>query len=77
MAAKLGRRVAMVGKVGTDSFGTSTIENFRAIGVSTDTLLRTSDASTGVAPISVDRDGHNSIVIIPGANNCLTATEVR
>ena len=39
MAAKLGAATAMVGKLGTDSFGTDTVENFKQLGVNVDYLL--------------------------------------
>ena len=40
-------------------------------------VLRTSESTTGVAPIMVADDGMNSIVIIPGANMLLTPNEVQ
>ena len=40
-------------------------------------VLRTSESTTGVAPIMVADDGMNSIVIIPGANMLLTPDEVQ
>ena len=39
--------------------------------------MRTSESTTGVAPIMVADDGMNSIVIIPGANMLLTPDEVQ
>lgn len=42
-----GAVTAMVGKVGTDGFGTQTFENFKNLGVDTTYLLSTNDAPTG------------------------------
>ena len=53
MAAKLGAKTAMVGKVGEDIFGKDTVENFKSVGVDTTFLFSTSDAATGCAPITV------------------------
>jgi len=77
MAARLGARVGMITKVGDDVFGKMTIENFAKEGISTDTVFIQKNQSSGVAPIFVDRDGSNMIVIIPGANLDLTPQEVQ
>ena len=77
-AAKLGGACHMVTKLGADSFGRDTLENFRAHGVGVKHVL-SSDAGgapTGVAPISVDANGDNSIVVVMGANGELTEAEV-
>lgn len=76
MAAKLGSQVAMVAKLGTDVFGDGTFENFQRQHVGTRHVHRTSDAFSGVAPIAVDDEGRNSIVIVAGANDHLTEEEV-
>ncbi|KJE90554.1 ribokinase [Capsaspora owczarzaki ATCC 30864] len=76
MAGKLGAKVAMITKVGEDAYGTATLENYKKVGVNTDFVFKTSEASTGVAPITVDAKGNNSIIIIPGANALITPEEV-
>ena len=76
MAAKLGARVAMVTKVGRDVFGEGTLTNFREWGVDTEHVLITDEAFSGVAPIAVDPDGNNSIIIVTGANDLLSEDEV-
>lgn len=75
-AALLGVPTAMVGKVGADGLGASTIENFAKFGVDAEHVHRTPDAPSGVAPITVNADGGNCIVIVAGANLLLTAAEV-
>jgi len=37
----------MITKLGTDSFGSETIENFRAQGINTEHILTTSEDSSG------------------------------
>ncbi len=76
MAAKLGGAVTMVTKLGRDSFGENTIKNFKSWGVDTQHVHFTDQAFSGVAPIAVDAEGHNSIIIVTGANDLLTGAEV-
>jgi ribokinase len=76
MAAKLGGDVAMVTKLGQDIFGENTLKNFQSWGIDTRHVLFTDQAFSGVAPIAVDPDGHNAIVIVTGANDLLTPQEI-
>jgi len=76
MAAKLGSKVVMVSKVGDESFGAGTLENFRKNGVSTSFVYKSKEEFSGVAPIFVTPKGENSIVIVSGSNNKLTAMEI-
>ncbi len=76
MAAKLGSKVVMVSKVGDESFGAGTLENFKKNGVSIDFVYKSKEEFSGVAPIFVTPKGENSIVIVSGSNNKLTAMEI-
>ena len=76
MAAKLGTNVVMVTKVGEDVFGGGTKDNLAKFGIDTKHVLSTKDAFSGVAPIQVVPEGQNEIVIVSGANNALTNTEI-
>jgi ribokinase len=76
MAAKLGAAVTMISKVGRDVFGENTLKNFHDFGVDTRHVHVTSDDFSGVAPIAVDPDGRNSIIIVTGANDLLTIDEI-
>ena len=76
MAAKLGAEVAMVTKLGRDIFGENTLKNFSSFGIDTRHVLFTEKAFSGVAPIAVDEEGHNSIIIVTGANDLLTEEEI-
>jgi ribokinase len=76
MAAKLGGQVTMVTKLGQDIFGENTRKNFQAWGVNTDYVYFTDQAFSGVAPIAVDPEGHNAIIIVTGANDLLTPEEI-
>lgn len=72
MAARLGAQVAMVACVGDDAFGQQTLDNLVAMGVDV-AHVRQVPGSSGIAPIWVEADGSNRIVIVPGANAALTA----
>jgi ribokinase len=76
MAAKLGGDVTMVVKLGQDIFGENTHKNFESWGIDTQHVLFTDQAFSGVAPIAVDPDGHNALIIVTGANDLLTPQEV-
>jgi len=76
MAAKLGGDVAMVTKLGRDPFGENTFKNFESWRIDTHHVLFTDQAFSGVAPIAVDPDGHNAIIIVTGANDLLTEEEI-
>ncbi|MGF1449951.1 MAG: ribokinase [Opitutales bacterium] len=76
MAAKLGAEVAMISKLGQDSFGEDTLRNFKALGVDTAHVHQSAEAASGVAPIAVDADGRNAIIIVTGANDLLTDDEI-
>ena len=67
MARLLGADVSMVCCVGTDGYGTETLQNFADRGIDTAWARRAPGAS-GVAPIWVEASGQNRIIILPGAN---------
>jgi ribokinase len=72
-AARLGGRVSMVGAIGDDAHGRSLSESLHGAGVDVDAVERHASAPTGMALISLDASGENQIVVVPGANACLTA----
>jgi ribokinase len=70
-AAKLGHPVAIVGNVGSDTFGTPLRAGLKDAGVDT-TYLSTVEGPSGVALITIGSSGENNIVVVPGANGHLT-----
>ncbi|MFP4635815.1 MAG: ribokinase [Nitriliruptoraceae bacterium] len=71
MAARLGSTVSLVTMLGTDVFGDGTLDNLAEQGVDTTHVHRTDAAFSGVAPIAVQPDGANAIIIVTGANDHL------
>ena len=75
-AARLGGKVLMMTRVGDDMFADNTIANLQQSGVDTRFVEKVPGVSSGVAPIMVDRDSHNRILIIPGANRHLLPADI-
>ncbi|GAA0225100.1 ribokinase [Saccharothrix mutabilis subsp. mutabilis] len=74
-AGRLGCDVALVGAVGADQYGSLLRESLVSAGVRVESV-RTSDRPTGIAYITVTPDGENSIVVAPGANSDVSASDV-
>ena len=77
MAARLcGAEVFMVARVGSDLFGPATIENFRKQGIDPTHVKQVEGLSSGVAPIFVEPNGQNRILVVKGANDALKPADV-
>ena len=70
-AARMGGLVKMIGCVGKDAFGASLLENLTANNVDITSVGEDSNSSTGTALITVDDEGRNTIIVVPGANHAL------
>jgi ribokinase len=75
-AARVGMEVTFVGKIGTDAHGQVLRQSLEGEGIFTEHLLSDPDEQTGFASISVESDGQNRIVVFPGANMAIQATDV-
>ena len=75
-AAKLGASVVMVTAVGDDMFADATIRNLEALGIDTSHVRRVKGKPSGVAPIMVEPNGENSILIVKGANADLSPADI-
>src|SRR5699024_10436147 len=69
-AARAGGAVRFVGAVGSDSFADALAGTLTDAEVSTERLRRAPGPS-GIAVISVDADGENTIIVVPGANGAV------
>ena len=77
VAARLcGADVFMVARVGSDLFGPATIENFKKIGIDTSHVKQVEGLSSGVAPIFVEPNGQNRILVVKGANDAVKPADV-
>ena len=75
-AARLGASVGFLSKVGDDQFAQTQLSSLQSFGVDTGWVSAVSDISSGVAQITVDADGNNRILIIPGANKHLAPADI-
>jgi ribokinase len=75
-AARQDAAVAMVGRVGNDSFGPELINNLKQNNVDASQVQIDSQAATGTATIIVDANGQNSIVLSPGGNGRVSPADV-
>lgn len=75
--ARLGGNVAFIGKIGDDIFGKQSFQLFDEEGVDTSGILSDRQSPSGIALITVDEQGENSIVVAPGANARLQPADVK
>jgi ribokinase len=75
-ARHCGADVVMVAKVGDDLFGEATLKNFKSLGIDTTYVGIAPGVSSGVAPIFVEPNGQNRIIVVKGANDKLTPADV-
>jgi ribokinase len=71
-----GADVFMVARVGSDLFGPATIENFKRLGIDATHVKQIEGVSSGVAPIFVEPNGQNRILVVKGANDLLKPADV-
>ena len=70
-AARLGAKVTMIGRVGSDDFGKDLLGNLESELIDTDMITKDENTGTGVALITVESESENTIVVSSGANmNC-------
>lgn len=74
--ARLGANVTMIGCIGDDEMGRQLVNNLKKERVNTDYIEVIQNVSSGIASITV-QEGDNSIIVVPGANHCLTPHIIR
>lgn len=74
--ARLGASVKMIGKVGQDGFGSSLLSTLKVDGVDTIAIESVAGQSTGVALITLQDSGENSIIVVPGANGEVRPSDI-
>lgn len=75
-AARAGSEVAFVGRIGSDTYGEELRANLVRVGVDVGNLCIDDTNPTGLAMITVDDHGENSIVVVPGANGQISTDDV-
>jgi ribokinase len=75
-ASRLNGKVTFVTKRGNDLFGNQAIGLLMREGIDTQYVLKDNNLPSGVALITVDAKGENTIVVAPGSNGNLQAEEI-
>lgn len=73
---KLGGKISMLGRVGSDDFGRRMRENLAQVGCDVSGIEIINGSQSGIALIFVADDGHNTIIIVPGANDRLSPEDI-
>ena len=76
-ASRLGADVTFVAKVGNDSFGKVAVQGFEKVGIHTQYIFTDKSLPSGVASITLNEQGQNSIIVAPGANNALSKEHIQ
>ena len=75
-AKKLGMDVGFYTRLGRDVFGENALKYYKELGIDTQKIELVPTVSSGVALITVDEKGENSIVVASGANNAVLPMDV-
>jgi ribokinase len=75
-AARLGGKVTFISKRGNDLFGNQTVGLLMKEGIHTQHIVKDMELPSGVALITVDSTGENSIVVAPGSNGNLLQEDI-
>lgn len=75
-AARLGARVAMLGCVGDDAYGSELRDGLLVEGIDCSAVEVAAGVPTGIASILVDDAGQNAIVIVAGGNGEMSPARV-
>jgi len=75
-AARLGGKVTFIMKRGNDLFGNQTVGLLMREGIDTQFIVKDLEFPSGVALITVDSKGENSIVVAPGSNGNLLPEDI-
>lgn len=75
-AGKLGAQTIMFGAVGNDRYAEIEKKSLQSAGVDVSRLIVRTDFDTGLAWITVNDEGDNSIVVVSGANKTLSEKDI-
>lgn len=73
---RLGADVYMISKVGKDAYGFEIVNNLEKENINVNSIFKDDVKPTGTAIITVNNEGNNSIIVVPGANMTLNLKEI-
>lgn len=75
-AKRMCNEVHMISKIGKDAYGYEILESLKNENIDVSKVFQDKCKPTGTAIITVNKDGNNSIVVIPGANMAIDKYEI-
>ena len=75
-AVRSGAQTTLLAKVGADQYGKKAVDALASEGINAKLIQPVNGNPTGMASITVNAMGENSIVVIPGANGKLSAQDI-
>ena len=75
-AGKLGAKALFVGCIGNDSYGRFALDLYKSMGVCSEYIRVDETIHSGISVIFIDKDGNNSIMVVPGANFHLSEKDI-
>lgn len=75
-AKRSGAEVYMIAKIGKDENGETLLKGLQNDNINTKYVLRDDNKDTGMAIITVNNDGNNSIIVVPGSNMNISKSEI-
>lgn len=75
-AGKLGANALFVGCIGNDSYGKFALNLYKSLGVSSRFIRVDESIHSGISVIFIDKNGNNSIMVVPGANFRLSEKDI-
>jgi ribokinase len=76
-AARLGARVALIGRVGDDDRGRALVAGLKREGVFTKFIAEERNQPSGAALVMVDESAEKQILALPGANSRVSARDIQ
>ncbi len=74
---RLGGDVYFMSKIGDDRFGRYVLDSLQREQINNEMIIVDKSKPTGIAMITVDNKGENTIVVIPGANETLSIKDFK
>src|SRR5215203_3377194 len=76
-ASRLGGSVALICKVGNDAMGKEAVKHYKTEGIDVSNISVEDSSPTGVAVITINSEGENSIIVASGANALLSVDDLK
>jgi ribokinase len=75
-ASLLGGSTRFIGRIGNDKYGQDALDMYKRLGINSDTIKIDTAIHSGISVILIDKDGHNLISVVPGANFNLSKEDI-